>query len=237
MPTPAQKRVPSPRRRASRPVIEPKSGVSSQKGGAPSIRSGTPPRVPFGGANSSRSGTPHRSPASTPKASPRRARSQSSVNGGRPSKRTSSSTAVPALPCDAAAPATPLSDPTTLPAPSTPGAAQSLGVGLDTFRALRELEQREIEPEDYDLLSRLHTGSSAVCVLTAGEVETRLPAFSLLADEASECLVCMGAMTKSERVRRLPCSGRHVFHEACIREWLTRSSPCCPADREDVRKG
>ena len=39
---------------------------------------------------------------------------------------------------------------------------ESLGVGLDTFRALVALEQREIEPEDYELLSRLHANANTL---------------------------------------------------------------------------
>jgi len=121
-----------------------------------------------------------------------------------------------------------------LPAAVDSGSAQqSLGVGVDTFRALRELEVREIGPEDYELLSRLHAKANAR-TLTAPEVEKLAPAYGLCADQSDACLVCMSAMRKGERARRLPCSGQHIFHAGCIAEWLIHSSRCCPADREDI---
>lgn len=45
----------------------------------------------------------------------------------------------------------------------------------------------------------------------------------------------MGELEAGEQVRVLPCASRHAFHAECIFEWLTKSSVCCPADREDMR--
>ena len=113
-----------------------------------------------------------------------------------------------------------------------------LGVGLKTFRALLELERREITPEDFELLSRLHDDSNTV-VFTAAEVEAKLPIFELQHDlshgAASCCIICMEGLESGERVRVLPCSEHHAFHASCISEWLTRSSVCCPLDGEDLR--
>ena len=45
----------------------------------------------------------------------------------------------------------------TLPPTSDLGVCADLGISITTFRKLRSLQQRELEPEDYDLLIRLHT--------------------------------------------------------------------------------
>eukprot|EP00966_Prymnesium_polylepis_P051588 1194133-Prymnesium_polylepis.1 len=198
---------------ASNGACRPSSSSSSSSGlsGRPVKRVPTPKRMAFGG---------------------RQAQALAEGEATQLGQRLHGAGAPPPLTFDAVA----LSEPTALPAPPTPNAAASLGVGVTTFRALRELEQREIEPEDYDLLSRLHASSGSASTLSAREVETACPPFVLRADHAADCVVCMAAMRKGERVRRLPCSGRHVFHDGCIVTWLTRSSTCCPADREDVRR-
>lgn len=120
-----------------------------------------------------------------------------------------------------------------IPAAGIEARASELGVGESTYRELRELEHRDIEPEDYDLLSRLHA-RAARRTLTQEEVDLRLPAFELTEAMPERCLVCMVEMEAGERVRRLPCSGKHTYHDECIASWLTQSSTCCPADREDL---
>ena len=107
-------------------------------------------------------------------------------------------------------------------------------MGLDTFRALVDLQQREIEPEDYELLTRLHSRANTLR-FSAAEIELGLPIHRLRNATSQSCAVCMGELGEGERVRILPCSARHVFHADCIREWLTMASVCCPVDREDLR--
>lgn len=43
-------------------------------------------------------------------------------------------------------------------------------------------------------------------------------------DGQAQCVVCQADFEDGEQVRRLPCS--HVFHTACIDEWLRRCTDC-----------
>jgi len=52
-------------------------------------------------------------------------------------------------------------------------------------------------------------------------------------DQGEQCMVCLCDVEKGEVVRRLPCE--HMFHSACIREWLQRNA-CCPLCRHDPRE-
>lgn len=48
-----------------------------------------------------------------------------------------------------------------------------------------------------------------------------------------ECVICQRVMTARQKRRKLPCSGAHVFHSACIDRWLHRKRTC-PVDRDPV---
>mmetsp|Transcript_32870 Transcript_32870/g.74304 ORF Transcript_32870/g.74304 Transcript_32870/m.74304 type:complete len:326 (+) Transcript_32870:2-979(+) len=65
-----------------------------------------------------------------------------------------------------------------------------------------------------------------------------LPTYALdpeaCASEIS-CTICLETLEAGARVRRLPCN--HIFHAACVDDWLVRSSLCplrCPANIWDV---
>eukprot|EP00928_Gymnodinium_smaydae_P056735 TRINITY_DN40060_c0_g1_i1.p1 TRINITY_DN40060_c0_g1~~TRINITY_DN40060_c0_g1_i1.p1 ORF type:complete len:625 (+),score=140.50 TRINITY_DN40060_c0_g1_i1:271-1875(+) len=51
-------------------------------------------------------------------------------------------------------------------------------------------------------------------------------------DQDQQCVVCLCDFAPDDRVRRLPC--RHVFHCACIDEWLGRDAHC-PLCRSGLR--
>uniref|UniRef100_A0A7N0U1R7 RING-type domain-containing protein n=1 Tax=Kalanchoe fedtschenkoi TaxID=63787 RepID=A0A7N0U1R7_KALFE len=46
---------------------------------------------------------------------------------------------------------------------------------------------------------------------------------------ASDCVVCLCALTEGDQVRRLPC--RHVFHKSCFDGWLDHLNFNCPLCR------
>jgi len=109
-----------------------------------------------------------------------------------------------------------------------------LGVGNETFRQLQDLEDREIDPNDYDVLMRLARKPStktldlsslaSVCETFIAEAEQDL----------DSCTICLCALSAGEELIRVGCDARHVFHSQCIAEWLTKSSTCCPIDQQDL---
>lgn len=61
----------------------------------------------------------------------------------------------------------------------------------------------------------------------------------IAADESGEgasCSIYMTGYEAGEAIRELPCGGRHVFHKACIDNWL-RINSNCPVCRANVLGG
>lgn len=61
-----------------------------------------------------------------------------------------------------------------------------------------------------------------------GEARSKSP-------DSVECIVCLVKLSDGDAVKYLPC--RHVFHSACIDEWIMRSPKCpmCKLDLEESR--
>ena len=115
--------------------------------------------------------------------------------------------------------------------------AEALGVDAATARLLRELQFREVSPEDYELLGRLdeqvEKPKSRLC--STAQVE-RFPLITVgqgctvgKIEADTECGVCLCPMEKGEQARRLPCCSHAVFHDDCIMQWLTEQKNTCPA--------
>ena len=185
MSTPTRRRAPSPASTSRR--NQPRTTPSNPPAG---LR--TPHRAPLvTEPTKSRGTSPRRSPQTTPKATPRR-NSSAPGEARQVPRRHPTPKPNPTRKPRVGAVRVALAQPAELPSDSDP--ADNLGVGDDTFRALCELEEREIGPEDYDLLSRLHAKAS-LKTLSPQEVDERAPKFTLDAD-SSECLVCMSVMCK-----------------------------------------
>lgn len=81
---------------------------------------------------------------------------------------------------------------------------------------------------------------------TSAAVLRRLPkikvtAYDIIANEGSECSICLGDLEPGENAVRLHCS--HLYHEECITEWLKKSNECpvcrfeLPTDNEEYERG
>lgn len=60
-----------------------------------------------------------------------------------------------------------------------------------------------------------------------------IPVQTLTTNEAEPCVICCEKLLAGEESRRLPCL--HIFHRACIDEWLTVKA-CCPLDKLDLKR-
>jgi hypothetical protein len=112
--------------------------------------------------------------------------------------------------------------------------AESLATGNLAACGMTELEvldllTREIGPDDYDLLLKLDETNRRKVV--AGDVLDNFA--TVVVGEGEEhgcvgesCRVCLVQFEDAEVVRCLPCN--HLFHDECIRQWLTSWKNTCP---------
>lgn len=133
-------------------------------------------------------------------------------------------------------------------------AAAQVGVDAATYAQLWQLQHREIDPEDYDVLQRLHAavkpktleraelerfptarvGSRGQLIAKAEACgaggSAALPAGCSADGFASgaPCVICQEELRLGELVRVLPCA--HIFHQPCIDSWLTGANTTCPVD-------
>lgn len=91
---------------------------------------------------------------------------------------------------------------------------------------LLDLQNRELTPEDYELLLLLDESVEKKKV--SKDTFKSFDAAVLTEDLPVDCPICMSPMSAGEKVTTLPCS--HQYHTPCIEQWLTMSSPNCPLD-------
>lgn len=91
---------------------------------------------------------------------------------------------------------------------------------------LMDLQNRELTPEDYELLLMLDETVQKKTV--SKDTFSSFEKVTLTADLDVDCPVCMSPMVIGEKVTTLPC--KHQYHTPCIEQWLTLSSPNCPLD-------
>ena len=105
-------------------------------------------------------------------------------------------------------------------------AMTATSLSQDQYRALmRDLQTRELSPEDYDLLLRLDDVVQKKNVLDSAAAAALPERNATYADE--ECAICLAELPLRTSVVALSCCGR-AFHPGCIREWLTKSRNACP---------
>jgi hypothetical protein len=122
-------------------------------------------------------------------------------------------------------------------------------VDPETYLQLLDLQHREIQPEDYEVLTRLqesapkphiakdeldrfaiaYVGSRGQLIGKANASPGQLPTGSSADGFTSglQCSVCLEEFRLGEQLRVLPC--KHLFHQKCIDDWLTNANTC-PVD-------
>ena len=98
---------------------------------------------------------------------------------------------------------------------------------------LLELQDRDLAPEDYDLLLTLDDLIAHPTVNL--EVLERLPTHTAMEDDRRDAFgVCIDAYKTGNDIRTLPCDYR--FHSQCINQWLVTVSNRCSLDGNDHRE-
>lgn len=96
---------------------------------------------------------------------------------------------------------------------------------------LIELQDREIAPEDYDLLVQLDCSVKPKIISDAKINSLRSDSVTSVLDDV--CSICMEDYIPGDVRKFLPCE--HHFHGHCIRIWLSTTSDRCPIDGKEVR--
>ena len=96
---------------------------------------------------------------------------------------------------------------------------------------LIELQNREITPEDYDLLVQLDC-SVKPKTLSEAQIDS-LKSDTVTCTLDDTCSICIEDYTPGEVRKFLPCG--HYFHGQCIKTWLSWTSNRCPIDGKEVR--
>lgn len=100
------------------------------------------------------------------------------------------------------------------------------------MKLLIELQDRDITPEDYDLLVQL---DSSVKPKTLPEAQINsLRSDTVTAKLDDVCSICIEDYDLGEVRKFLPCG--HYFHGQCIRTWLSWTSNRCPIDGREVTR-
>jgi hypothetical protein len=82
----------------------------------------------------------------------------------------------------------------------------------------------------------LFPATPAVSSEALADVMETLVASPELGCVGEQCTICLGTMGANDHLCRVSCQGRHVFHHACISDWLSKSSTHCPIDQQDLSK-
>ena len=97
----------------------------------------------------------------------------------------------------------------------------------DLVNVLINLQNRDLTPEDYELLLRL---DERVAPKTVSKkiLNSFTTDHVTEAEVNGECTVCMENYQVCQERKHLPCG--HIFHSSCIDTWLQNSSLNCPLD-------
>jgi len=100
-----------------------------------------------------------------------------------------------------------------------------------------DIADRIMEAQSQHARARQHGLSASTLETLAEEEEWSEELRQRLDLEQTECIVCICDFEEGDRVRVLPC--KHVFHSACIDEWLGRDAHCplCRTGLQTRRRG
>ena len=99
-----------------------------------------------------------------------------------------------------------------------------------TNRALRMLLEADVAADDETAAERSQSSAASVSVEA---LQFRRPTST---ESETMCAICYEGLESAGggRVVTMPCDASHVFHEACIKQWLLRHDDSCPLCRRHL---
>lgn len=94
-----------------------------------------------------------------------------------------------------------------------------------TFGQLSDLANRELTPEDYEMLLMLDSMIEKKTTETDVLGSLRVTLYEETGTN-EECRICMCPLETGDSLKHLPCN--HFFHEDCVSTWLGKHSQSCP---------
>ncbi|CAF2151274.1 unnamed protein product [Rotaria magnacalcarata] len=97
----------------------------------------------------------------------------------------------------------------------------------DMVEFLLEMQNRDLSPEDYEMLLRLDERVKRKTLNT--NILNTLPTIDVIDMHlAEQCTICMEKYQHEQKLKLLPC--KHIFHLHCIETYLKEFSNQCPLD-------
>ena len=93
---------------------------------------------------------------------------------------------------------------------------------------LIELQNRELIPEDYELLLTLDETVKTTKTVERSVVDGLRQSTVKEKSKGELCTICMEAYKRGQKLTILTCN--HRFHSSCIEHWLLAASDKCPLD-------
>jgi len=95
-----------------------------------------------------------------------------------------------------------------------------------TAQQLLDLQNRELTPEDYELLLMLDESVKPKTI--SASIVDSFPTRKANSNDISKdpCGVCLVEFCEGDDIKSLPCG--HIYHAECISKWLTERSTKCP---------
>ena len=99
---------------------------------------------------------------------------------------------------------------------------------------MKELEERELQPEDYELLLTLDKKNQNLPLHTY-LAKSYLKAFREDVQDCSQCVFCKNETDIRNQGVKLPC--QHTVHNTCLEDIFRLSKNCCPACEKAILEG
>lgn len=115
----------------------------------------------------------------------------------------------------------------------------AVAAGLMSEDQILDMMTREITPEDFEMLLLLDETNDKKYKTVQKDIFDKFDHVPAPRDKNYECRVCLEPICDipqgEEMCTRVPCCQR-IFHQCCIKKWLTEYSKTCPSCRVSLEE-